>query len=194
MGPKTITHPSTNRAGHGLTSFIRRTPPTRLLVGCRCRLSVCMCVYGITVMLRWISRSSQTWSLTCSVLLVCHCLFTYFCSMKGKGSPYSITKRRVPELIPVLGSQPAGDVSHKPGGRLPLLSTRPAVTPATLKRAACYQFCCLVDRGTMDVNSLPIDLNSCSICSNRKLDLYDINPEQPDFSWIDLPLKDQMSR
>jgi len=36
----------------------------------------------------------------------------------------------------VLGSQPAGDVSHKPGGRLPLLSTRPAVTPATLTRAA----------------------------------------------------------
>ena len=53
-----------------------------------------------------------------------------------KGSPYSITKRRVPELIPVLGSQPAGNVSHKPGGRLPLLSTRPAGTPATLKRAA----------------------------------------------------------
>jgi len=47
-----------------------------------------------------------------------------------------ITKHRVPELIPVLGSQPAGDVSHKPGGRLPLLSTRPAVTLATLKRAA----------------------------------------------------------
>ena len=55
---------------------------------------------------------------------------------KGKGSPYSITERRVPERIPVLGSQPAGDVSHKPGGRLPLLSARPAVTPATLKRAA----------------------------------------------------------
>ena len=36
---------------------------------------------------------------------------------KGKGSPYSITERRVPELIPVLGSQPAGGVSHKPGGR-----------------------------------------------------------------------------
>jgi len=35
----------------------------------------------------------------------------------------------------VLGSQPAGDVSHKPGGRLPLLSARPTVTPATLKRA-----------------------------------------------------------
>ena len=39
-------------------------------------------------------------------------------------------------LIPVLGSQPAGDVSHKPGSRLPLLSARPAVTLATLKRAA----------------------------------------------------------
>jgi len=41
---------------------------------------------------------------------------------KAKGSPYSITERRVPELIPVFGSQPADDVSHKPGGRLPLLS------------------------------------------------------------------------
>jgi len=39
-----------------------------------------------------------------------------------KGSPYSITEHRVPELIPVLGSQ---------------------------------QFCCLVNRGTMGVNSLP---------------------------------------
>jgi len=55
---------------------------------------------------------------------------------KGKGSPYSITERRVPELIPVLDSQPAGNVTHKPGGRLPLLSARPAVTTATLKRAA----------------------------------------------------------
>ena len=47
----------------------------------------------------------------------------------GKGCPYSSTERRVPELIPVLGSQPAGDVSHKPDGGLPLLSARPAVTP-----------------------------------------------------------------
>ena len=55
---------------------------------------------------------------------------------KGKGSRYSITERRISELIPVLGSQPAGDVSHKPGGRLPLLSARPAVTLTTIKRAA----------------------------------------------------------
>jgi len=53
-----------------------------------------------------------------------------------KGSPYSITERKVPELIPVLGSQPANDMSHKPGGRLPLLSARPAVTRAILKSAA----------------------------------------------------------
>jgi len=52
------------------------------------------------------------------------------CKVKGKGSPYSITERRVPELISVLGSQPAGDASRKPGGRLP------AVILATLKRAA----------------------------------------------------------
>ena len=76
---------------------------------------------------------------------------------KGKGSPwaFSITERRVPELIPVLGSQPAADVSHKPDGRLPLLSAKPAVTPATIKRAATMQFCCLVNKGTMGVNSLP---------------------------------------
>jgi len=60
----------------------------------------------------------------------------------------------VPELILVLGSQPAGDVSHKPGGRLPLLSARPVVTPTTLKRAAT-NFRCLMKRGTMGVNSLP---------------------------------------
>ena len=51
-----------------------------------------------------------------------------------KGSPYSISEHRVPELILVFGSQPAGYVSHKPVGRLPLFSTRSAVTPATLKR------------------------------------------------------------
>jgi len=63
-------------------------------------------------------------------------LYTTAQKVKNKSSPYSNIEHRVPELIPVLGSQPARDVSHKPGGRLPLLSTRPAVTPATLKRAA----------------------------------------------------------
>ena len=56
--------------------------------------------------------------------------------LKGKGSPYSITERRVPELIPVLGSQPAGEVSNIHDGRLPLLFATPAVFLATLKRVA----------------------------------------------------------
>jgi len=55
---------------------------------------------------------------------------------KSNGSQNSITEHRVPELIPILGSQPASDASHKPGGRLPLLSSRPTVTLTTLKRAA----------------------------------------------------------
>ena len=42
------------------------------------------------------------------------CSVPYAWTKNGKGSEYSITERRVPELIPVLGSQPAGDVSHKP--------------------------------------------------------------------------------
>ena len=71
---------------------------------------------------------STTMCIVCIYVLMstttCLCIYV-------KGSPYSIS-----ELIPVLGSQPAGDVSHKPGGRLPLLSARPAVTFATLKRAA----------------------------------------------------------
>ena len=46
----------------------------------------------------------------------------------GKGSRYTTAEHRVLELILVLRSQPADDVSHEPGSRLPLLSARPAVT------------------------------------------------------------------
>ena len=56
-----------------------------------------------------------------------------------KGTVYTKHCKKIkvaPDLIPVLCSQPAGNACHKPGGRLPLLSARPAVTPATLKRAA----------------------------------------------------------
>jgi len=53
------------------------------------------------------------------------------CAMCKK-SPYLITERKVPELIPVLGSQLAGDVNHKPAVGCHYCS----VTPATLKRAA----------------------------------------------------------
>jgi len=83
----------------------------------------------------WDSQSVKhrcSYCYRCSVVYVC----VYLLVTTGKGSPYSIAEHRVSQLIPVLGSQPAGDVSHKPCGRLPLLYVRPAVTPATLKRAA----------------------------------------------------------
>jgi len=50
--------------------------------------------------------------------------------------PYSCRHAVALSVTPVLGSQPAGDVSHKPGSRLPLLYAKPAVTLATLKMAA----------------------------------------------------------
>ena len=78
-----------------------------------------------------------------SKYVICFCgvqfrciLYNLFDRCKGKGSPYLITERTVPELIPVLGSQPAGDMSHKPDGKLPLQFAKPAITPATLKGAA----------------------------------------------------------
>jgi len=75
---------------------------------------------------------SQTNVLTGSLIAI----YPFCCLNNGKGSrTYSITERRVPELIPVLGSQPAGGVSHKPGGRPPLLSATPTVTSATPNRA-----------------------------------------------------------
>ena len=54
------------------------------------------------------------------------------------------------ELIPFLGSQPVLDISHKPGGKLPLLSTSPAVTfPAKeITVLGRYQIILLGDRGT----------------------------------------------
>jgi len=76
--------------------------------------------------------------MTVTMLTNCFCSFRVTSRHKTlhkmvKYSQCSITERRVTELIQVLGSQPASDVSHKPGGRLPLLSARPAVTPELLR-------------------------------------------------------------
>ena len=87
----------------------------------------------------------------------------------------------VPQLIPVLGSQPAGDRSHKPGARLPLLSARAAVTcpDAKLHRPlagtklyclatearVCKQLAqgCTRQRGGRDSNPRPVDRKSDSL-------------------------------
>jgi len=82
---------------------------------------------------------------------------------------YSITERRVPELNLVLCSQHAGDVSHKSGGRLPLLSARPklpsqplrGLLPVSLlgeqRHDGCEQFAytCTVTRQRRDCDSNP---------------------------------------
>ena len=60
-------------------------------------------------------------------------------SKKSKGSPYLITERRVPELIVTMSY----GRYFLPGLQLPLQPLRG------------LQFCCLVNRGTMGVNSLP---------------------------------------
>jgi len=106
-----------------------------------------------------------------------------------------------------LGSQPAGDVSHKPGSRLPLLSARPPVIPATLKRAATN-----FAAWWMGVNSLPNSVtrqrHDCNLNpgpsvpdsstlttrlpSHPQTTLYKLfhvaNLQQKDVSWRWLPL------
>ena len=64
-----------------------------------------------------------------------------------------MTLPRATKQVKVAHIQPAREVSHKLGGRLPLLSARPAITLATLKTAATNSL--LGERGTMGVNSLP---------------------------------------
>ena len=63
----------------------------------------------------------------------------------------------VPELIPVLGSQPAGGVSHKPGGRLPLLSTvhRASVHQAAKLAAALLRVAGVTAGLAESIGSLP---------------------------------------
>ena len=68
---------------------------------------------------------------------------------------------RVPELIPVLGSQPAGDRSHKPSDRLPLLSgaAGPAVTSPAAEHITAHwlvpNYTAWRQRHIVCVNNLP---------------------------------------
>ena len=70
-----------------------------------------------------------------------------------QNSPYSIAERRVPKLTPVLGSQPAGDVSHKPGGRLPYFP--PGLQLPSQPIRGLLSISLLGEQRHMGVNSLP---------------------------------------
>jgi len=63
---------------------------------------------------------------------------------KGKGSPYSITERRVPELIPVFGIDPvAGCHYFLPGLQLPpqpLRGLLPILLLGEQRHDGCEQF------------------------------------------------------
>jgi len=76
--------------------------------------------------------------------LPCPSLPSFLPSLRSKkGSPYSITERRVPELIPVLGSQPAGCHYFPPGLQLPpqpLRGLLPMLLLGEHRHDGCEQF------------------------------------------------------
>jgi len=70
---------------------------------------------------------------------------------KGKGSPYSLPSVGPGADPGVQTVSPHVTISHPPGGRLPLLFARPAVTFPTRKASpplGRYQVILLGDRGT----------------------------------------------
>ena len=86
-------------------------------------------------------------------LRLCIYAITVYCTVKGKGSPYSITKRRVPDLIPVLGSSLQVMWVINPAVGCHYFLTGPQLPVQPLIGLLPYH--CLVNRGTMGVNSLP---------------------------------------
>ena len=67
-------------------------------------------------LLRWVLKlSGDSWQMSTGRVFTSGLHLREGLTACIKGSPYSITERRVPELNSVLGSQPAGDASHKPG-------------------------------------------------------------------------------
>jgi len=83
---------------------------------------------------------------------LCLCASVDHNHVKGKDSPYSIAERRVPELIPVLGSQPAGDMNHKPGVGCHYFQPGQQLPSQPMGQ---YQFRCLVNRGMKGMKGVP---------------------------------------
>ena len=102
-------------------------------------------------------------------------------SCLGKGNSLRVKKvklahTRLPSIgfrswSRVLCSQPAGDMSHKPGSRLPLLSARPAVTLAALKKAATSFAAWWMRHGGCEQLRLLPDSITTAICTQALLRL-----------------------
>ena len=80
-------------------------------------------------------------------------------SIEGGGS--SIAERRVQELIPVLGSQPAGDVSHKPTAGCHYFP--PGLQLPTQPLRGLLAILQLVNRGTMGVKTVTLQRRGCDL-------------------------------
>jgi len=119
---------------HTHTRARARALHTRPLQHASASATLCLCPSILVYTLSLLSRSLRCFTASTDVLAASSEPSNNV--VKVKLAHTRLPSVGFPELIPVLASQPAGDVSHKPGGRLPLLSTRPAVTPATLKRSA----------------------------------------------------------
>ena len=81
----------------------------------------------------------------CNVITVKQ--FDYLLKVKGKGFPILDTERWAGADPGVQAVSPQVTVSHPPGGRLPLLSARPAVTSPAAEHhrpLAGTKLCCLV--------------------------------------------------
>ena len=136
-------------------------------------------IYIVTVCCIDHSHTMPCYSNLHKSCLTCHCCLVvwlhkfHVCEQLRERS-HTQNERRVPELNPVLCSQPAGDRSQKPSGRLPLLSARPAVTSqppsvtahwlvpnytAWWQSHICKQLAqgCTVQCGSRDSNLRPVD-------------------------------------
>jgi len=98
---------------------------------------------------------------------------------KGKGIAYSVLKSVKPELIPVSRQSTRRWRSHKPGARLPLLSTRLVFTFSATERhrpLTGTKLYCLVNRGTCVWTTCPKSLPDSVPGRSRTEDLSDSSP------------------
>jgi len=128
----------------------RHTDRQRMLLRHSNRLHLMHCAHAMQCMHACIHTYIHTYIYVSIYLSMCVCMYVCMYVKKGKGFPYSLPSVG-PEADPGVQTDcqpgPRVTISHPPGGRLPLLSTRPAVTfPAAEhhRPLACTKLYCLV--------------------------------------------------